>query len=188
MPLLCTMATRHRFLLIIRPGEAVSAFVTAARERLHARIGSFGGRRVVPHLTLFFADLEEELGQRLQQAVESTAVALAPFGLTYSGITHFPDERTIYIDPVEKERIGALRASLATAAMADPRIGHALRETDHPHLTIAAGLRPQQFEEAWGMLAPHRFAAAEEVRQVQLLRRPLVPGADYALMAAVPLG
>lgn len=188
MPLLCTMAPCHRFLLIIRPDESVSTFVCAARDRLHARIGSFSGRRVVPHLTLFFADLEEGLGPRLQQAVEATAVALAPFGLTYSGITHFPDGRTIYIDPVEKERIAAMRAPLAAAALADPRIGQAIRETTHPHLTIAAGLRPDQFKEAWAMLAPHRFAAAEEVRHVQLLRRPLVPGAEYALMAAIPLG
>ena len=52
----------------------------------------------------------------------------------------------------------------------------AIRETDHPHLTIAAGLKPAQFQCAWESLAPHVLHAEEQVTEVVLLRRAMREG------------
>lgn len=110
------------------------------------------------------------------------------FALHYRGITHFPDRRTIYIDPVEKDAIAALRAPIIAQLRQEEALRDALRETDHPHLTIAAGLKPTQFAQAWEMLAPHPHTCEERVTEVVLLKRVLKPGERYGLVQEFPLG
>lgn len=106
----------------------------------------------------------------------------------YNGISHFPDKRTIYIDPVEKDAIAAVRTPIIATLSADEALADAIRETDHPHLTIAAGLKPGKFHAAWGMLAPHGLQHEERVGEVVLLKRPLQPGTIYEPVRKFPLG
>ncbi|MBK7553415.1 MAG: 2'-5' RNA ligase family protein [Flavobacteriales bacterium] len=101
------------------------------------------------------------------------------FTLRYNGITHFHDKRTIYIDPVEKDAIATVRTSIVAALKANDALRDAIRETDHPHLTIAAGLKPAQFERAWETLAPHELRVVEQVTEVVLLRRAMREGERY---------
>lgn len=121
-------------------------------------------------------------------AIAGGAANQPGFMLHYNGITHFPDKRTIYIDPVEKEAIASLRAPIISALKADEPLRTAVRETDHPHLTIAAGLKPNNFQTAWKELAPHELRYEERVREVVLLKRPLRPGAIYEPVRKFPLG
>ncbi|MBK6540521.1 MAG: 2'-5' RNA ligase family protein [Flavobacteriales bacterium] len=93
--------------------------------------------------------------------------------LRYNGITHFPDKRTIYIDLVEKEVIAPVRSSIVSEVRNYPQLSEAIRETDHPHLTIAAGLKPAQFEKASEVLMPHELRSEEQVTEVVLLRRAM---------------
>lgn len=176
----------HRYLLVIAPSPEVSATVEAMRERLHARIGGFSGRNLAPHLTLFLSDAADGLEEELAAALVVATERIGGFDLSYKGITHFPDRRTIYIDPVEKDAIAALRERVTQAADAIPRIRAGLRVTDHPHLTIAAGLKPSQFEAAWELLRPHAFMARHPVEHVLLLKRPLVPAGLYGEVARIP--
>ena len=60
-------------------------------------------------------------------------------------------------------------------------------ETDHPHLTLAAGLKPHQFDAAWGLLEPHTHTSTERVTEVVLLKRVLLPGERYGLVRSFPL-
>ncbi len=158
------------------------------RDLLHARIGHFSGRLLMPHLTLFLADLTEDLGAAVEEGVEAGVQDARPFDLHYAGITHFPDHRTIYIDPVEKDAIARLRGPLVEAVRRNEALRAHVRATDHPHLTIAAGLKPPQFAVAWPMLAPHVFTGGHAVRSLLLLRRALRPGALYAVVREFPLG
>lgn len=174
------MAATHRFLLVIPPSPEVSAAVEALRERLFAAIGGFSGRRLMPHITLLFSDAREDAQDALLRALAGLAPGLATFSLSYQGITHFPDRRTIYIDPVEKSAVAAAREPIAGALKSIPGIAEGLRVTEHPHLTIAAGLRPAQFAKAWPMLAPHAFAASHPVQELLLLKRALRPEGTYA--------
>ncbi|MBK7553831.1 MAG: hypothetical protein IPI55_04325 [Flavobacteriales bacterium] len=63
--------------------------------------------------------------------------------------------------------------------MANEALREAIRETDHPHLTIAAGLKPAQFERAWECLAPKELRVVEQVTEVVLLRRAMREGGRY---------
>lgn len=181
-------AVLHRFLLTILPSPALSAEVQRLRALLHPAIGSFSGRNTPPHITLCFLDLPEAHEPAVIEAIARGTTGLQPFTLHYHGITHFPDKRTMYIDPVEKDAIGAVRAPVISALKEDPTLREALRETDHPHLTIAAGLKPAQFDKAWGMLAPHALQSEERVGEVVLLKRPLQPGTIYEPVRSFPLG
>ena len=116
--------------------------------------------------------------------------------INYIGITHFPDKRTIYIDPVEKEAIAAMRAPIIAALKTNEVLCDAIRETDHPHLTIAAGLKPAQFDVAWEILAPNvlhpafsgELRSEEQVIEVVLLKRALRVGDRYEQVRSFPLG
>lgn len=92
----------HRFLLTVLPSPALSEKVIAMRAALFAHIGSFSGRNTPPHITLCFLDLSEACGTAIREAIATGTANQPGFTLRYNGITHFPDKRTIYIDPVEK--------------------------------------------------------------------------------------
>lgn len=169
----------YRFLLTILPSPVLSAEVDRLKGLVHARIGSFSGRNTVPHITLCFLDMPAEQEPAIIEAIAHGSTGQRSFTLHYNGITHFPDKRTIYIDPVEKEAIATLRRPIITALKANDDLREAIRETDHPHLTIAAGLKPAQFEMAWEMLAPHEHRSEEQVTEVVLLKRLLQPDRRY---------
>jgi 2'-5' RNA ligase len=181
------MAATHRYLLVIPPSPEVSAAVESMRERLHARIGGFSGRNLAPHITLFLSDAADGWDHALADALAAAAARMPAFGLSYTGITHFPDRRTIYIDPVEKEAIAALREGMARAASGVIAIREGLRITEHPHLTIAAGLKPAQFDAAWDLLRPHAFGAQHRAGHLLLLKRALKPSGLYAEIARMRL-
>ncbi len=182
------MRPTHRYLVLIAPSAPIAEEVVRMRDRLHAQIGHFSGRLLMPHLTLFLADLPEDLGATVELGVEAGVQDAQPFDLHYAGITHFPDRRTIYIDPVEKDAMARLRGPLVEAVRRHEALRAYVRATDHPHLTIAAGLKPAQFAVAWPLLAPHVFTGGHAVRSVLLLRRALRPGAVYAVVREFPLG
>ena len=178
----------HRFLLTILPSPALSAEVERLKSAVHDRVGSFSGRNTVPHITLCFLDLPTEQEPAIIEAIAHGSTGQRSFTLCYNGIMHFPDKRTIYIDPVEKDAIATVRTPIVTALKANDTLRDAIRETDHPHLTIAAGLKPAQFDRAWEMLAPHVHGSGERVTEVVLLKRLLQPGARYEHVHSFPLG
>lgn len=177
----------HRYLLTILPSPALSTEVDRLKALVHMRVGSFSGRNTVPHITLCFLDLPAEHEPAISEAIARGATGQRSFTLRYNGITHFPDKRTIYIDPVEKEAIAMVRTAVVAALRANDALRESVRETDHPHLTIAAGLKPVQFERAWESLAPHELRNEEPVTEVVLLKRPLQPGARYEHVRTFPL-
>jgi 2'-5' RNA ligase len=177
----------HRFLLTILPSPALSAEVDRLKALVHEHVGSFSGRNTAPHITLFFADLPLECEGDICEGIARGVVGHKGFMLRYNGITHFPDKRTIYIDLVEKEVIAPVRSSIVSEVRNYPQLSEAIRETDHPHLTIAAGLKPAQFEKASEVLMPHELRSEEQVTEVVLLRRELRPGARYEHVRTFPL-
>jgi len=177
----------HRFLLTILPSRALSSEVERLKSLVHERVGSFSGRNTVPHITLFFADLPLECEGDICEGIARGVVGHNGFLLRYNGIRHFPDKRTIYIDPVEKEAIAKVRTLIVAAMKSNEALRGSIRETDHPHLTIAAGLKPAQFEITLEMLAPHGLRSEEQVTEVVLLRRALREGERYVHVRTFPL-
>lgn len=178
----------HRFLLTILPSQALSAEVGRLKALVHERVGSFSGRNTVPHITLCFLDLPAEHESAIMEAITHGATGQRGFTLNYDGITHFPDKRTIYIAPMEKDAIATARAPIVAALKSNDNLREAVRETDHPHLTIAAGLKTAQFDKAWELLAPHELKSEERVTEVVLLKRLLQAGARYEHVRGFPLG
>lgn len=177
----------YRFLLVIDPAPALSAEVKRLKEMLAKEIGSFTGRHSIPHITLFFADLPAECERDICEGVAAGVISHNAFTLHYEGIMHFPDKKTIYIDPVEKEIIAPVRTSIVDHVRAFPGVRNGIRPTEHPHLTIAAGLKPAQFDKAWELLAPNEHRSEELVTEVVLLKRLLQAGARYEHVRSFPL-
>jgi 2'-5' RNA ligase len=177
----------HRFLLVIHPHEVLAHQVTAWKEELAQRIGSFSGRHSIPHITLFFADLPASREADVVRGIASGVVGHRAFTLHYDGITHFPDKRTIHVRPVEKEAIARVRGSVARHVRQVLGSDEVVHVTTEPHLTIAAGLKPTQFDQAWELLAPHLHRSEQLVNELLLLRRALRPGNRYQVVKTFPL-
>lgn len=178
----------QRFLGVILPPKALADHVLNLRTVLFQHIGSFGGRKLLPHLTLFLADVDAALEPTVIRLLREGVQGRRSFHLGYHGITHFPNRRVIYVDPVEKERIAEIRSPIVESLRQDPVLLKALRETGHPHLTIAAGLKLEKFKVAWELLAPHQLNADGRVGEVVLMRRPLQAGSAYQELQRFPLG
>ena len=177
----------HRFLLSILPSATLSSEVDRLKALVHERAGSFSGRNTIPHLTLFVADLPIEFEQHICEGVARGVIGHKGFLLHYKGITHFPDKRVIYVDPMEKEAIASIRTSIVASLRRYPAISDVISVTEHPHLTIAAGLKPAQFERAWGSLAPYEHHSKEPVTELVLMRRELKSGTQYEHASSFPL-
>ncbi len=178
--------TRYRYLLVVSPcGEIVRA-VAALKNQVADAVGLYTYRHSKAHITLFYADLPVELERDLCEGIERGVAGHDTFDLNYDGITHFEDRRTIYIDPVGKQPIDALRKSIVAHVRGFKRL-KGVHPTDHPHLTIAAGLQPTQFETAWALLTPHAFQYADRVAEIILLRKDLHAMDKYQHVRSFPL-
>lgn len=182
-----TQSTLHRFLLVIHPLAALTGQVSEWKELLALHIGYFSGRYSIPHITLFVADLPGMLEAAVVKGITAGVVGHRSFALHYDGITHFPDRKTIYVAPVEKEAIAPVRGSVARHVRNAVRSNEAVMVTTEPHLTIAAGLKPAQFDQAWNLLAPHIHRSHQIVDELLLLRREMRPGARYEIVQAFQL-
>ena len=112
----------HRFLFTILPSPALSDEVDRLKTLVYERVGSFSGRNTIPHITLFFADLPLEVEGEVFEGIARGVIGHKGFVLRYNGITHFPDKRTIYIDPVEKDAIAPVRNSIVTQVRSYPQL------------------------------------------------------------------
>lgn len=182
-----TQSTLHRFLLVIHPHAALTEQVAEWKEELASRIGYFSGRYSIPHITLFFADLPGMQEAAVIKGITAGVVGHRSFELHYDGITHFPDRKTIYVAPVEKEAIAPVRSSVTRHVRNAVGSSEAVMVTTEPHLTIAAGLKPAQFDQAWDLLAPHILRSDQTVDELLLLRREMRPGTRYEIVQAFQL-
>ncbi len=178
---------KYRFLLVISPAPELSAMVSRVKTALAEKVGSFSGRHSIPHITLFLADLPGECERDICEGVAAGIVGHKAFTLHYEGITHFEDRKTIFVHPVEQELIAPIRRSIVQHVRSFPRM-KGIKPTDRAHLTIAAGLRPGQFDKAWEMLAPHELYSEERVTEVVLLKRLFHPGTVYEPVRSFSLG
>lgn len=182
-----TESTLYRFLLVIHPHAALREQVDGWKELLASHIGYFSGRHSIPHITLFVADLPGMLEAAIIKGITAGVVGHRSFALHYDGISHFPDRKTIYVAPVEKEAIAPVRSSVARHVRSAIGSNEAVKVTTEPHLTIAAGLKPAQFDQAWDFLAPHIHSSDQTVDELLLLRREMRPGTRYEVVQHFPL-
>lgn len=180
---------QYRYLLVIAPPANVAAHVQALRDTLQLSLGRFQSMRVPPHITLLFVDMPETKQDDLLNTIASAARSLRPIPLGLKGITHFPDKRTIYIDVLDHAAVATVREPLAAALRAVPAIERfGMHVTDHPHLTIAAGLKPDRFDLAWPIVRDEKLEDHSVVHDVVLLRRALKPDALYTEFRRFPFG
>ena len=183
---LCTLRTlvpsamRNRYLLCIEAPADVAEQVRALSAALEPLIGRAHKSTAPPHITLLLVDMDSEHEQELTALIAKGLVDAKPFHLTIAGITHFKDLRTIYADPVQKEAVLALVAPVARLVQASAAI-HQYKPSiaDHPHLTIASGLKPPKFQGAWAAMKEASCKGSFMVKEVTLMVRPLEPGTRY---------
>jgi len=179
----------YRYLLVISPSKEITRAVDILKEKVEEAIGSYRYRHSKAHITLFFADLPAECERDLCEGIQRGVVGHDAFHLRYNGITHFENKQTIYIDPVDKQPINSVRKSIVAHVSSYKRLKKlGINPSDRPHLTIAAGLQPNQFQAALGLLAPHAFEREDRVAEITLLRKDLRANDTYQHVRSFPLG
>ena len=174
---------RYRYLLCIVPPDEVADRIRILQQALVPTTGRFQGLNAPVHITLFLVDMPDEHEAELIALLEQGLAHASAFQLHVHGITHFPDQRTIYADPQEKEAVLKLVTAAAAPVLAHANIADfGVKLADHPHMTIAAGLKPAQFATGWQALHNATFSVVFKVAQVVLMKRELSPTGTYGAM------
>ena len=169
-----TLVYTCHYRLVIDPASHAAARVMEWRQLLRERIGKFDEAYQMPGIALFSAELPPEYEGPLADAIARGTTGFQPFGLHLGGMAHSEDRKCIYIDLSEKGTIAALRQRVVDHVRANRRIkklGVAVAE--HARLPIASGLKADQFNAAWALLAPQGFTAQQRVSDVVLMKREL---------------
>lgn len=163
-----------RYRLVIDPASHAAARVMEWRQLLRGRIGNFPEAYQMPGITLLESELPPEYEGPLTDAVMRGAEGYSPFTLNVGTITHTEDRKCIFIDLLEKGTVAALRQRIVDHVRANRRIKKlGVEVVDHARLVIASGLKADQFNTAWAMLAPLGFSAQQRVSDVVLMKREL---------------
>ncbi|HMC96615.1 MAG TPA: 2'-5' RNA ligase family protein [Flavobacteriales bacterium] len=178
----------NRYLVCIEPSPRVTDAVRRSQAQLLPLIGKFQGLNAPVHITLLLVDMPEDREPELTGAIAAGLENSSAFQLTLRGITYFRDQRTIYANPLERRDVLSLVASIAAEVKKLPAFeGYHQVVANVPHMTIAAGLKPPQFEAAWSTLKDQQIDERFEVRQVTLMSRALAPSGDYRVVHYYPL-
>lgn len=169
-----TLVYTCEYRLVIDPASHVSTRVMKWREDLRERIGRFNEGFQMPGIVLVASELPPEYEGPLADAIQRGSAGFAPFALNIGGLLHTEDKRTIYLDVMEKGIIAALRQRIVDHVRANRRIKKlGVEVAEHARLVIASGLKSDQFNAAWAMLASMGFTAQQRVSDVVLMKREL---------------
>ncbi|MBK8497509.1 MAG: 2'-5' RNA ligase family protein [Flavobacteriales bacterium] len=163
-----------QYRLVIDPASHAAARVMEWRQLLRERIGNFHEAYRMPGITLLESELPPEYEGPLTDAVARGAEGFEPFALNLGSLMHSDDRKAIYIDLIEKGTVAALRQRIVDHVRSNRRIKKlGVDVAEHARLTIASGLKADQFNTAWAMLAPLGFSAQQRVSDVVLMKREL---------------
>jgi len=163
-----------RYRLVIDPASHAATRIMEWRQLLRERIGNFPEAYQMPGITLLESELPPEYEGPLMDSVTRGSEGFAPFTLNVGAITHTEDRKCIFIDLTEKGTVAALRQRIVDHVRANRRIKKlGVEVVDHARLVIASGLKADQFQTAWAMLAPLGFSAQQRVSDVVLMKREL---------------
>lgn len=169
-----TLVYTCQYRLVIDPASHISARIMEWRQALRERIGKFNEAYQMPGIVLFGAELPPEYEGPLADAVARGSAGCTPFGLHVGGMAHTEDRKTIFIDLGEKDTVAALRQRVVDHVRSNRRIKKlGVQAVERPMLTIASGLKVDQFNAAWAMLAPLGFTTQQRVSDVVLMKREM---------------
>ena len=169
-----TLVYTCQYRLVIDPASHAAARVMEWRQALRERIGKFNEAHQMPGIVLFASELPPEYEGPLSDAVARGSEGFPPFALNLGGLAHSEDKKTIYLDVLEKGTIAAIRQRIVDHVRANRRIKKlGVEVVERPMLIIASGLKADQFNSAWAMLAAQSFTAQQRVSDVVLMKREL---------------
>lgn len=171
-----TLVYTCQYRLVIDPVSHAAARVMEWRQTLRERIGKFNEAYQMPGIVLLGSELPPEYEGPLADSIERGSAGFTPFTMNLGTLAHTEDKKTIYIDVLEKGTVAALRQRIVDHVRTNRRIKKlGVDVAERPMLTVASGLKADQFNAAWAMLAPLSFTAQQRVSDVVLMKRELDP-------------
>lgn len=169
-----TLVYTCQYRLVIDPASHVAARVMEWRQALRERIGAFNEAYQMPGIVLFNSELPPEYEGPLAEAIGRGADGFPPFALSLGAVAHAEDKKSIHIEVGEKGTIAALRQRVVDHVRSNRRIKKlGVEVVETPRLVLASGLRADQFNSAWALLANQGFTVQQRVSDVVLMKREL---------------
>lgn len=169
-----TLVYTCHYRLVIDPASHVGARVMEWRQALRERIGKFSEAYQMPGITLLASELPPEYEGPLSDAIARGSAGFPPFTLSVGGLVHSEDRKSIYMEISEKGTIAALRQRVVDHVRANRRIKKlGVDVPDRTVLPIASGLKADQFNSAWALLANQGFTTQQRVSDIVLMKREL---------------
>lgn len=169
-----TLVYTCQYKLVIDPVSHAGARVLEWRQALREHIGRFDEAYQMPGIMLLASELPPEYEGPLSDAIARGSAGFPPFAMNLGGLMHSEDKRNIHLEVSEKGTIAALRQRIVDHVRANRRIKKLGVEVPaRTVLPIATGLKADQFNKAWALLANQGFTTQQRVSDIVLMKREL---------------
>lgn len=179
------------YLIVLSPPPAIAAEVERMKRHLHKKFGAeFSALWSKAHITLLLIHRARSNEARLCEIIRGVCAQHAVFDLHFDGYGCFQESRTVFVNPVEKERIAELGSDIGHFVLFDQMMaGKKVYLSPEPHMTIAKGLfKHGWFELAWRTFKDRTYAREMRAGKVLVLRRGMNPKTYYARACEIVLG
>ena len=159
------------YLLVLHPHQDLVDKIAKVKEDFYEKYKAESAKWSKPQITLVKFSQLQMMEERIVNRLKSIASGLPAFTIELNNFGSFPTH-TIFINVETKGSIQALVKNLkpAQAVMKTKEVKPHFM--DNPHLTIARGLTPQQYEQAWLEYSHLHFSGKFIAKNMLLLRRP----------------
>lgn len=172
----------YEYLLVLSPHEELHNRILKVKNEFSEKYKSAIARHTKPHITLIkfvtWGMMEEKIMQRLQHI----SMGIKPFKVELRDYGSYPTH-SIFINVTTKLPVQHLVKELKETQ----RLLKAVNEfkphfIDDPHLTIARGLKPWQYESGWLEYNHRQFTGRFIADGMLLLKRPAAKPGKYQIL------
>jgi len=179
----------HEYLLVINPDANISTDIRYFKNKIWELVGDYPGLYAQPHITIYnflgFQQKEDAIIEALScvaRNIKSTFIYLEDFSC-------FEGSGTIYVTPKPKHYFSALLRFLYPTIFTCAGINRQSKiySSTEPHITIARGLKKDQFVLAWQHFKNKSYQSCFVAESLLLLRKELLKNDQYHLVGEFKL-
>ncbi len=159
------------YLLVLKPSEDLIEKMTKIKADFYEKYKAESAKWGKPYIALVKFSQLQMMEERLVNRIKMIAMSLPAIKIELKDFGSFPTH-TIYINVESKTTVQQLVKQIKPAQSLMRTQDKKAHFMDNPHMAIARGLSPTQYEEAWLEYSHTHFTGKFIANSLLLLRRP----------------
>jgi 2'-5' RNA ligase len=172
------------YLLVVPPDHQTDLMAKNEKRTLKNEFNCSLSANLKPHITICNFLLSEPMEQRLVSYLGIFAKSVRPFPVDISGFDHF-QTHTLFLNIVSKKALTDMMKGIRTRYRKYMMINRRFPPkfpTSRPHITLARGMQPDQFERVWPKYEKKKFKASFEASELILLKKGFFDQTNYEVV------